>query len=331
MLVVIDPVTFKPTTLRYTNFAGPFLPHGIEIYTDDADSSATLIFAVSHLANPDHYDVSPATSKEKGRERIEVFKHIHGESTVEHIRSVEHPLIRTANDIAATGPTSFYVTNDHHHLEGPLRALEDVFTVPIVKWSDTLHVTFDPASKIPNAGVTTTVALTGVHNNNGLGNGRPGFPEVNVIDAAGGVLHRAISFPANHTLQTLEAISLPITLDNPFYYEDKYATAQNNASGYIVSGLAQAYALGKVMDDPAVPMPIAVYHVRSNTNAVDFLSGSNVWEKRLIFRDDGKTLRSASGAVLVGIDPAQNGGKKQAWLFVTGFASTSLVATKIDL
>lgn len=328
---MVDPKTFEATTLQYTNFAGPMQPHGIEIYTDPQDPEITHVFVVSHLANPDFYYAKPPTSKIKGLERIEIFKHVHGESTIEHVRSVEHPLLRTCNDIAAAGPTAFFVTNDHHYIEGPLRAIEDIATVSIAPWSDTVYVQFDPATKIPNAGVTASTALTGLHNNNGLGNGRPGYPEVNVIDAAGGVLHRAIARPENGSLHVLERIPMPITLDNPFYYEDKYATAQNNASGYLVSGLARAYTMVTDMDDVSAPIPCAAYLVRSNNHPVDFLSSSNTWEKQLLFQDDGRTLRSASGAVLLGIDPAENNGRKQGWLFVTGFASMAMAAVKVEL
>lgn len=330
-IVVVDPGTQESTALQYTNFAGPFSGHGIELYTDPAVPDTTFIFVVNHLANPDYFDHHPPKSKVKCLERIEIFKHIHGEPTIEHVRSVEHPLLKTANDIAATGPTSFYVTNDHYYSEGMLRGIEDVSNVKIAPWSNTLHVHFDPGTKIPNAGVTATVALTGLHNNNGLGKGRPGYPEINIIDASGGVLHRALTHQENETLHVLERIQLPITLDNPFYYEDKYATPGSNASGYIVSGLARAYTLAKDMDNISTPMPIAVYHIRSNDSPVDFLSDSNKWEKRLIFQDDGKAVSSASGAVMVGIDPATNGGRKQGWLFVTGFASHAMGAAKIDL
>lgn len=39
---------------------------------------------------------------------------------------------------------------------------------------------------------------------------------------------------------------------------------------------------------------------------------------RMLFLDNGSTLRSARTAALVAIDPRENGGRKEAWLFVTG-------------
>lgn len=247
-----------------------------------------------------------------------------------HVRSIQHPLIQTANDIAVDSPNSFYVTNDHKHIEGPLRVIEELGTHQIAAWSNTIHVEFDPNETDPSAGVTAQVALTGLHNNNGLGRGRPGYPEIMIADASGGVFYRARAHAANRSLEMLEAIQMDSTLDNPYYYHDDYATPGNNASGYILSGLAKAVTLMTDFKDPNKEIPVMAWHVRSNDHAVDF-EKSNTWEKRLIFQDDGKTLRSASGAVLVGIDPNDNGGKKQGWLFVTGFASMAAVAAKIDL
>lgn len=327
--MTIHPTTLKSTVLKYSNFKGPLHPHGIELYTDPKNPTSTLIFIISHLENPDFYDLQPPDSDLKSLERIEVFKHVHGKNTVEHIRSVEHPLIRTANDLAASGPDSFYVTNDHYYLEGRLRGIEDVYSG--ATWTDTIHVQFDPAFKTPSVGVSAKVALDGMHNNNGIGHGRPGYPEMNIIDAAGGVFHRAMIHAENNTLEVLERIRMPITLDNPFYYEDKYATANNNASGYIANGLLRGITLGEDVEDGKTLIPVGVYHIRSNNHPVDFFSSSNTWEKRLLFQDDGLTLRSISSAVLVGIDPSTNGGRKQGWLFMSGFVSLSMVVTKVDL
>lgn len=267
----------------------------------------------------------------KALESVEIFKHVHGSDEVEHIRSVQHPLVHTANDIAATGPDSFYVTNDHHYHEGALRIVEELGDYHLTPWSNTIHIEFDPSQKAPTAGVKAEVVLRGLHNNNGLGHGRPHYPEINVIDASGGILYRATSNAANKSLHVLEKIQMDITLDNPYYYDDKYATPESNASGYIISGLGRAATIQEDFKSPDKPMPSVVYHVRSNSHAVDFTSSNNVWEKRVIFQDDGNVLRSTSGAVLLGIDPATNDGKKEGWLFATGFGSAAMVAVRIDL
>lgn len=55
------------------------------------------------------------------------------------------------------------------------------------------------------------------------------------------------------------------------------------------------------------------------------------WDKTLLWEDDGSNIRNAATALLVGIDPKEENGKKKAWLFVTGFSSENMVAVKVNL
>lgn len=55
------------------------------------------------------------------------------------------------------------------------------------------------------------------------------------------------------------------------------------------------------------------------------------WNKKLIFQDDGRTIRSTATAVLIAIDRQENGEKKQAWLFVAGPVATAIVASRINV
>jgi arylesterase/paraoxonase len=75
------------------NFDRPFLPHGISLIS--VDSSRHRLFVVNH----------------DGGEYIEVFDLFHGDSLV-HRKSLEDELIYAPNDIVATGPETFYFTND---------------------------------------------------------------------------------------------------------------------------------------------------------------------------------------------------------------------------
>lgn len=58
---------------------------------------------------------------------------------------------------------------------------------------------------------------------------------------------------------------------------------------------------------------------------------TGTWDTSLLWEDDGSTIRNTAAAVLVGIDPEKEDGKKRAWLFVTGFSSENAVAVKVDL
>jgi hypothetical protein len=77
-----------------------------------------------------------------------------------------------------------------------------------------------------------------------------------------------------------------------------------------------------------------VWYVRS---VVHDGNSSKRWEKRLLFAGDGSRIRSASAAVLVAIDPKSDivsdsvGSTRKAWLFVTGFLSSNIIAVKVDL
>lgn len=311
------------------DFKGPLIPHGIDIFTNDDEPDSTYIFVINHMANPKYYASNP-TSKVKGLDSVEVFKHKVGTRSATFLRSVQHPLLRTTNDLVATSPTSFYITNDHYYAEGFMRNLEELGEYHTAGWSDISYVEFDVGEKEPDAGVTAKTALTGLHNNNGLGKGRPGYPEIVINDAGGGRMYRARMRESDHALDIIEAVQLDSALDNPFYFDDKYATTGGNASGYILPGYPLAYSFFGDFPHPERPIPAMVWHLRSGRSPARFES-SNQWEHRVVFQDDGNLLRSASGAVLLGIDPAKTGGRKQGWLFVTGGAARACIALKIDL
>lgn len=327
----------KSTRLSFENFSGPFVSHGIDVIEDPKDAKSVYIFAVNHLPHPAyHPDQRPNQDANwegpKAHSQIELFHHVLGSSSVRHVRSIRHPLIRTPNDIYAESPTSFFVTNDHGHREGPLRLVEDL--VPQAKWSDIAHVTVLDTSSTesgsdPEQNVEATIAMTGLYNNNGLGHGRD-KDEVLINSAAGGTIWRAESILSESgtgetKLSTLEEIHMESTLDNPTYFADPQATAENDASGYVLAGLRKPidFAL-KDPTDPTAEDGAMVWHLRRSS------SKSGEWERRLLFEDDGTFVRSASTAVLVPLSET-SGSNKQAWLFVTGVYAKSMIAVKVDL
>jgi hypothetical protein len=288
---------------------------------------------VNHLPNPEYYSfASPDPKTPKARSQIEVFEHVIGSTTAKYHRSIRHPLIRTPNDIYVSNPTMFYVTNDHFYREGYMRPIEEIGPNSTKPWSDIVHVTVGSLGYQANAtiGVTAKKAYEGMHTPNGLGHGVDDS-EILIVRSAMGVLIRATQDPSDNSrsgkrLILQESIQLLSTLDNPFYYKDPYASADNDASGYVLAGLARGCDMSKTAADPKGIDPVMVWLVQPNKTG----SGEK-WIKKLVFQDDGKFIRSASSAALVGIDPKENGGKKQAWLYVTGFLSEAMVATKIDI
>ncbi|MCJ1281307.1 hypothetical protein MMC26_000626 [Xylographa opegraphella] len=319
-IVVIDPKTFTATRLTLSNFPGPFVTHGIDIYSLPTDPTSVYIFAVNHLPNPAYVSAPTSLSIPAARSRIELFHHTIGSSSATHLRSIYHPLIRTPNDIYAINGTSFLVTNDHYYRSGLLRSYEDIGWEALAPWTDliALSITDLDATNDTDA-VTASVARKGIHNNNGLGHGRvPG--EVLINDASAGVLVVAQLDPFRFS----GSVQLPCTLDNPSYFADPYAAqTASDASGYVLAGLAEAAKF------PKGDNPVMVWLVQPA--ATNDATGKVEWTQKLIFQDDGKVLRTASTAVLVGIDPAENEGRKQAWLFVTGPLSLGVAVSRVDL
>lgn len=334
-ITVIDVASFASRRLELAGFSGPFATHGIDLFSPQDDPETVYIFAINHLPNPDYWDVqpSPTSSTHKVRSQVELFHHRIGTTKARHLRSIQHPLIKTPNDIYATSPTSFYVTNDHYYREGALRGLEDLLTLQTAPWSDIVHIDVtSSAVRSPDEGVSALVALQELHNNNGLGHTTSQRPQdVITTDATGGLvtrLRRTTDPSAPKTLVVQEHVQMQTTLDNPSFFEDLYATPDNNATGLILAGMARAIDIGSAAKDPKFPMPVAVWHLLYNGNEENMTSRS---DPRLIFQDNGLSVHTASAAVLVGIDPKVNDDKKQGWLFVTGFFTRSIAVAKIDL
>jgi len=242
-------------------------------------------------------------------------------------------MIRTPNDIYVTAPTTFYITNDHHYREGHMRFIEDIGYHSVAPWSDIVHITVGSLAQQrggDEVGVAAKVAYSGMHNPNGIGHGA-NSSEILIVRAAAGIFVRAMVDPADKggkKLKILEEIQLPSSLDNPTYYSDPYASAPgaaDDASGYVLAGLGRALDLSSTHLKADGLDPVMVWMVRPSREE------GKKWDMKLIFQDDSKTIRSASAAVVVGIDPKENGGRKQGWLFVTGFFSKAMVATKINL
>lgn len=252
---------------------------------------------------------------------IEIFHHVVGSDSAQHVRTVQHELVRTPNDLFATGPTSFYVTNDHHYREGLLRDLEDLGSKAVTPWTDTVHIEADPKKK-GKEGVKAQVVLNKMHNNNGLGH-TPNPKEVIICDAAGGVTYVA-DIQADRSLKIKDELKFATTIDNPFWFQDPYPEVGGDKSGILNSGLQRAHLLAHEITDDNSAMANAAWLAVGKP-------GERKWAIQQLFADDGSSLRSASAGVLLAIDPKTNGGKKQAWLFLSGFSSKNVIATKVDL
>lgn len=313
-IIVVNPETKRSTRLFLTNFLGPFITHGIDIWSPKDDPDSVYIFAVNHLPNPAFALANATDDVTKARSQIEIFHHRIGTSEAEHLRTIWHPTIRTPNDIYAINAHAVYFTNDHYYRGGHLRTVEDLMTTS--RWSDVIHLEISELNaKDPSQGIKATVANDATQNPNGLGHGKD-EDEVLVNRAAAGIMEIARREGSKPHLKFIETVQLPNTVDNPTYFHDPYAAETgHDASGYVIAGLARAYAFPSHQD------PVTVY----------LIAASGDRTQKLLFQDDGKLVSSASTAILIAIDPKKNGGKKQAWLFVTGPTSKSMASSMVDL
>jgi hypothetical protein len=314
--------------LRFENFEGPFITHGIDVIPDSAstDGQAVYIFAINHVP-----ETAPSGVKgPKARSQLELFHHVIGSPTIQHVRSIWHPLIRTPNDIFAESPTSLYVSNDHRHpYAGLMRAIEDLYFG--AKWTNIVHIQLDSLAAADAASdLAARVVLSGLHNANGLGHGRS-EREILISSCTSGVLHVG-QLPDDletGNITIVESMEIDSVADNPSYFADPYAlTPVDDRSGFLEAGLSRGIDLARTHRDPTAKDPVMVTYLRPSLGR---------WEKRILFEDDGTILRSISSAVLVPIDPVDElnkggvPGARKAWLFATGFLSKNMIALKVDL
>jgi arylesterase/paraoxonase len=95
-----------------------FRPHGISLLV--AADGTTTLFAINHAA---------------GRHTIEIYDV--GPTRLTHRATLADPSLVSPNDLVAVTPTQVYVTNDHRHATGPMRAVEEYLRRPwtnVVMW-----------------------------------------------------------------------------------------------------------------------------------------------------------------------------------------------------
>ncbi|KAI2469671.1 calcium-dependent phosphotriesterase [Annulohypoxylon bovei var. microspora] len=319
-LVVIDSKTLKTKKLSLANFpSSAFVTHGISIYSPPSDPKTVYIFAVNHHPNP--LWTSASLEQPKAASRIELFIHTVGSDTAKHLRSISHPLIRTPNDLLALSEKEFLVTNCHHYRDGLMRLVEDLSHRP---WTDLVHVSVDDDNKI-----TATVSLTSIGNNNGLGWGPNG--QILIGDATGGNLHFARFEAENKTLSVSHYVSADGVVDNPSFFSDPYTGFDGkDYSGYLLPGLGRPIDFPVNFKDPTgkAPIPSLVWFVPASAGKTEGEGRDK--QAKLLFSDDGSSLRGVTTAVIVAIDPATNDGKREGWLFLTGVVAPNMLATKID-
>ncbi|KAJ1101293.1 hypothetical protein NDU88_006365 [Pleurodeles waltl] len=102
LLVDVNEEVPKPIALRISRGFDleSFNPHGISKYIDEKDDTVYL-FVVNHP-----HSITT----------VELFKFQEKENALLHLKTIQHELLHSVNDIVAVGPDSFYATNDYYFL-----------------------------------------------------------------------------------------------------------------------------------------------------------------------------------------------------------------------
>ncbi|KAG9062768.1 Serum paraoxonase/arylesterase 2 [Linnemannia hyalina] len=159
--------------------------HGLGIH--ERSPTELTIFAVNHR---------------RGGSVVEVLEYTVGDKVVQYKETIRHELIHTPNDILATGPRSFYVSNDHKYKDGAMREYEESLRRPlsnVIYYSpESTHIAYDKvasANGITSNSDQSLIYLSACH---------------------GGALHILRPTP-DHTLVDQEYIKLDFYNDNPSY------------------------------------------------------------------------------------------------------------------
>ncbi|CAK7203348.1 hypothetical protein SEUCBS139899_006081 [Sporothrix eucalyptigena] len=281
-----DIVSGKTTELQIKGIDGDFVTHGIDIWSSPTDPSTIHIFAVRHTRQGDS---------------ISIFSHTLGTDTVALLKDVKHPNIKTANGVAATGPLSFYLTNDHYFFFDPWRNLEEKFG----PWSWATNVQYCDAS------ADTTVCKT-VAGSYPAANGIAVWENrLFVGDSQNGTL-RVFQQRQNHDVDYLFQVELGAAADN---------IKIDPSTGDLIVAifptveklpeyLANVDKLGKELRVPAATLR---------------LPKANNYTPELLYFDDGGVL---SDMTAMALDPVHNVLVGAAVLQYGGFAVCKIGHTK---
>ncbi|KAF9080898.1 Serum paraoxonase/arylesterase 2, partial [Mortierella sp. AM989] len=133
---------------------------------------------------------------------VEVLEYTIGDNVVQYKETIKHDLIRTPNDIIALGPRSFYVSNDHLHISGFKRFIEENLRRP---WSNVIY--YSPEN--------TFVAFDRVISANGMAANKD-HSVIFLSACYGGAVH-ILKPHEDFTLEQQDYIKLDFFNDNPSY------------------------------------------------------------------------------------------------------------------
>ncbi|KAF9144726.1 Serum paraoxonase/arylesterase 2 [Linnemannia schmuckeri] len=159
--------------------------HGLGIH--ERSPTELTIFAVNHR---------------RGGSVIEVLEYTIGDKVVQYKETIRHELIHTPNDILATGPRSFYVSNDHKYKSGAKREFEELLRRPL-------------GNVIYHSPESTHIAYENVVSANGITSNKD--QSLIYLSACHGAGIHILRATPDHHLVDEEYVKLDFYNDNPSY------------------------------------------------------------------------------------------------------------------
>ncbi|KAF9163031.1 hypothetical protein DFQ26_003034 [Actinomortierella ambigua] len=264
-IVLYNPEDGKHEVMDIENFpeGADRVFHGFDIY-ERSERELTLFF-INHR---------------RTGSVVEVIDYYVGETTMKYVQTIQHDLISTPNDIVALGLRSFYISNDHKYLSGPMRVIENNLRRA---WSNVIY--YSPEQ--------TLVAYEGVSSANGMTANHD--KSIIYVSACHGAGIHVMEPRDDHTLRERDFIKLDFYADNP---------SLDPVTGAIfLTGHTQPLKLLAGFNVPGEPMisPFKVIKISNNTGSDQFYGKKYKVDEVLV--DDGTDM---SGATTAAVDRERN-------------------------
>uniref|UniRef100_A0A060TBD4 ARAD1D30558p n=1 Tax=Blastobotrys adeninivorans TaxID=409370 RepID=A0A060TBD4_BLAAD len=238
-----------------------YVSHGFNVL--EQEDGVRKIFAINHK-----HDGSV----------VSVFQHVPGDSYVSHLYDVSDDLLFNPNEVVATGPSSFYFTNDRMFRSGLMRFLED--KAGPWAWSYVGHCTFDVSGDSNDVSTTCSIKAHHFTYANGIA-----IKDNNVFvddSIKGTVSVYTYDADDDYNLTFVQEVPIGAALDN--------IHVSPTTGNLVVACFPKTMATLKRLHSPTKT------DLRVDAMAAEVFKGPNGWEARPLYRDDGRYISVMTNA-----------------------------------
>ncbi|GAA6022443.1 hypothetical protein JCM10207_004393 [Rhodosporidiobolus poonsookiae] len=246
--------------------------HGLDVFRSPSSPSRLTLFINSHRPPSDR-----ALSAETGAESvIEVFETELGSEEARWVRTIEHELVRTPNNMAAVSETGVYITNDHRYKVHWSRKWEKWYSVP----SDIVYCDFSSPT------THCKVAADNVVYPNGI---TKGAGDTLYSASTLGAHVKVWSINADDTLSLVQTLSLARPFDNLHY-----DAPTNTVYAMALAKMLDFGEVGKTGGLSGATSAVEVWRVRKAEGAER--KGGKKYTAELAFADTGAIVSASTAA-----------------------------------